>query len=216
MGYTDGLYFGKCLIRCIPMSASDEGKTVSVTDGTNTWTKEIEDYETPIDFEVPNRNLYAITLNDGGTVEFAKAVCLGYGEFAKVILAEGYEPIYQTDILNSASGIMANIDSSKVAGALGVKEFNVVNTFNIATSDWSSNTDPETSTDYPYVCTKASALYSASSTPVWDIQGADDVITIEEKTSADMVAVAIFDTTGITLYATDQPVDALVLRVKGV
>lgn len=214
--YTEGLFWGRCLIKCVPTSASDEGKTVTITDGTNTWTDEIDDYEVGVEFEVPNRNMYIITMSDNGVDEFTTSVCLGYGEYAKIILEEGHEPIYGYQVIDSASGVMSNNDNHQPVGALAVKEMHGVNTFEVETTDWSANTDSSTNTDYPYVATISSALYSASSTPVWDLVGASSVITAEEKASADMVAVAIFDTTGITLYATDTPLEDLTLRVMGV
>ena len=91
-----------------------------------------------------------------------------------------------------------------------------INTFPLATTDWVANTDPTTSTDYPYICTKSTTLYQNNSAPVWDLLGAGSVTTSAEKEVMDMIAEAYFSSTGIVLYATEQPTVALTLRVKGI
>ena len=118
----------------------------------------------------------------------------------------------------STTGAVASTDSTNQAiGKLERKADNTIelNTFNIATSDWGANSDAGTSTDYPYVAVKSSSLYNAASTPIWDIIGANGIMTEAEKTDANMIEYADFQAAGVTLYATDLPTNALVLRVRG-
>ena len=120
----------------------------------------------------------------------------------------------------ATTGAVASTDSTNQAiGKLERKVDNLsdFNTFNIATTDWSANSDPNTSTDYPYICVKSSALYSNASTPVWQLNGTGSIPTQAEREGGiDLVPEAYFDTTGVTLYATEQPTVAMVLEVKGV
>ena len=90
------------------------------------------------------------------------------------------------------------------------------NTFTVETTDWAANTDPETSTDYPYVAEIQSALYSADSAPIWQASTTSGVPSSSDKTELQKVAEAWFDTTGITLYATATPAIDILLQVKGV
>lgn len=119
----------------------------------------------------------------------------------------------------SSSAIVATDTINQAIGKVERKADNLsdFNTFNIATTDWSANSDPNTSTDYPYICVKSSALYSNASTPVWQLNGTGSIPTQAEREGGiDLVPEAYFDTTGITLYATEQPTVAMVLEVKGV
>lgn len=92
---------------------------------------------------------------------------------------------------------------------------NAVDTFNVATSDWVANQDANTVVDYPYVASISTAIYNASSAPVWQMNGAGTIPTEAERESINMVLEAVFSSSGVTLYATDLPTDALVLEVKG-
>ena len=91
-----------------------------------------------------------------------------------------------------------------------------INTFTLTSSNWTSNTDPTTSTDYPYIYTISSALYNNSSMPVWDVSGSGTLPTAAERLDIANILEAIFSTSGIVLYATSQPAVNLTLRVKGV
>lgn len=90
------------------------------------------------------------------------------------------------------------------------------NTFTVETTDWDTNTDPDTSTDYPYVAEISSALYSADSAPIWQASTTSGVPSSSDKIELQKVAEAWFDTTGITLYATALPGIDILLQVKGV
>ena len=87
-------------------------------------------------------------------------------------------------------------------------------TFNVPVSSWVANTG-STSTDYPYIAEISSEVYTADSKPIWQMGGAGDIPTSAEREDINLVLEAWFDTTGITLYATDVPSGALVLEVKG-
>lgn len=118
----------------------------------------------------------------------------------------------------SSTGAVASTDTTNQAiGKIERKADNTIelNTFNIATSDWQSNSDPNTVVDYPYIATKTSSLYTNTSTPIWQMNGAGTIPTEAERESINMVLEAVFSSSGVTLYATDIPTDALVLEVKG-
>lgn len=95
------------------------------------------------------------------------------------------------------------------------EEFGATHTFALATTIWVANTDPNTSTDYPYVAVITSSYYTDDSAPIWDLLGAGNIPTSTERESMNMIMEAYFDHTGVILYATDQPTVALTLRVKG-
>lgn len=97
-----------------------------------------------------------------------------------------------------------------------VDDINVVHTFTIETTDWTANTDPDTSAAYPYIAVKACTYYTDDSMPNWDILGANGIPTETEAETKSMIEYAWFDHTGVTLYANDQPAADVVLRVKGV
>jgi len=88
-------------------------------------------------------------------------------------------------------------------------------TFNVVVADWITNPDSTTSSDYPYIYQISTAYYTASSKPIWQMNGAGTIPTSAEREDIDLIMEAIFDTTGITLYATDMPTNAMVLEVKG-
>lgn len=81
---------------------------------------------------------------------------------------------------------------------------------------WSSNSDSTTSTDYPYIYEIQRNLFTDDSKPIWQVEGVGDIPTSTETQEAGKIAYAYFDSTGITLYATEKPNCDLVLRVKGV
>lgn len=91
-----------------------------------------------------------------------------------------------------------------------------VNTYSLASGSWTVNSDIETSTDYPYIYTLASSRYTDTSSPIWQVNGVGTIITADEAEDAAKVTQAVFSSTGIVLYATEQVTENLVLAVKGV
>ena len=104
----------------------------------------------------------------------------------------------------------ADLNSNKITIA------ETVNNFPVGTALWQANADTNTNTTYPYVASISSALYSATSAPMWQLNGVGILPTSAEITEIAKVPEAIFNTSGVTLYATEQPNTALVLEVKGV
>lgn len=86
--------------------------------------------------------------------------------------------------------------------------------FNIPLSSWTANSG-QTSEDYPYIAQVSTDVYNDNSKPVWQMNGAGLIPTSTERDDINLVLEAIFNSTGITLYATDIPSGALVLEVKG-
>ena len=93
--------------------------------------------------------------------------------------------------------------------------WNVVNTFNVASTAWVANPDSTTSTDYPYVATISTTYFSNDSQPIWQMNGVGSLPTETEREAINMILEAVFTSTGITLYATDQPAVNLVLETGG-
>ena len=139
---------------------------------------------------------YTITLDNGEKYTFT--VTNGTGSSAEEI-----------SYTNLSSGMSAD-DVQEAIDELGTYR-----TFNVATTDWIANTDPNTSTAYPYVATIATAIYNNNSHPIWEMTGVGTVPTLAEREEISKVAEAIFSTTGITLYAIGSVAEALVVEVKG-
>lgn len=119
MGFADGMYFGQNKLLCICKKASDNGKTVTVTNGTRTWTNVVADLKCEID--LPGKGIYTVSL-DSYSVE----VPMGYGEYRKIILAEGYDEITEHDVmtLEEILDAVAELDG-KLPDAQAVKELSI-------------------------------------------------------------------------------------------
>lgn len=139
---------------------------------------------------------YTITLTNGDTSTFT--VTNGTGSAASDI---GYS--------NTASGMSAD-DVQEAIDELGTYK-----TYSVASSAWVANSDTSTSGTYPYVADVTSTIYNANSHPIWQMTGVGTVPNSAERLQIVKVAEAIFDTSGIKLYATSQVTSNLVLEVKG-
>lgn len=88
-------------------------------------------------------------------------------------------------------------------------------TFNVASTSWIPNQDSTTNTDYPYVANITTAYYSNNSKPIWQMNGVGTIPTLAEQEEIGYILEAVFSSSGIILYAIDEPSVALVLEVKG-
>ena len=140
---------------------------------------------------------------------------------------ESTSPIVAADNVSEAIGKLekkaddnatniSSIDNDVEELLEDVADINTLHTFTIETTDWSANTDPDTSAAYPYIATISCAYYTDASTPIWELFGVDDIPTETEKESIAMIEYAWFGDSGITLYASDQVASDVVLKVKGV
>lgn len=116
------------------------------------------------------------------------------------------------------AGDYSDTQISRGLGTVGdtLDDLEAFNTFSIAAASWQANSDSSTNTDYPYVYNVSSALFTAASTPVWQMNGVGTIPTSTERDSINMILEAVFGVSGVTLYATDQPTANLILEVKGV
>ena len=121
----------------------------------------------------------------------------------------------QEDKLQFTGNVSVTDDSQNGKTIVNVPNSMIDRTFNVAVSDWGANADSSTATDYPYVAEISTAYYNANSKPIWQMNGSGAIPTSTERDDINLVLEAVFDTTGITLYATDIPSGALVLEVKG-
>lgn len=151
---------------------------------------------------------YTITLTDGSTTTF-EVTNGAAGNGIESIVKTSTAGLVDTYTITYTDGTTSTFDVTNGTGAA------VDRTFDIATTDWVANTDTSTNTDYPYIAEITSSVYSASSRPIWQMQGVDTLPTSTEIEEMAKVSAAIFDTSGIVLYATEQPSVALVLSVKG-
>ena len=121
---------------------------------------------------------------------------------------------------NTAAGnaLTAAEQASTTAGQAAVEtnKLKEITAFNLLTTDWISNPDVSTSTDYPFICTKTSDKFTNTSRPIYQILGSGTIPTVDELTEAGYISVVNFTTSGVTLYATEKPLNTLNLVVKGV
>jgi len=121
---------------------------------------------------------------------------------------------------NTAAGnaLTAAEQASTTAGQAAVEtnKLKEITTFNLLTTDWISNPDVSTSTDYPFICTKTSDKFTNTSRPIYQILGSGTIPTVDELTEAGYISVVNFSESGVTLYATEKPLNTLNLVVKGV
>ncbi len=88
-----------------------------------------------------------------------------------------------------------------------------ITTYDVDSEDWVANQDSTTSSDYPYIAVIECTDFDNNDKPVWQLRGAGDIPTSEERDNINLVLAAWFSNTGITLYATDAPACDLVLDV---
>lgn len=88
-------------------------------------------------------------------------------------------------------------------------------TFNVASTDWEENQDSSTSTDYPYIAEINTQYYNNNSRPIWQMNGVGVIPTETEQQNIKLILEAVFSSSGVVLYATDEPSVNLVLEVKG-
>ena len=117
-----------------------------------------------------------------------------------------------------ATGDYSDNQISRGLGTVGdaLDNLEAFNTLSVAASAWQANSDSSTNTDYPYVANVSSALFTNASTPIWQMNGIGTIPTATERESIDLILEAVFTSSGVTLYATDQPTVNLILEVKGV
>lgn len=152
-GYDDGFYYGQCKLICEVETLDGNGKTVTISDGTNNWSATVQNKIAA--FLLPPRNKYTVTLINGAKSEYVKDVALGYGECYHLMLADGYDPIMQRDKLSlqEIAASTGNIDGY-VPDAAAVKELNsnlVANgtnfVFDYKDGKYGYNTDPNRGAD---------------------------------------------------------------------
>lgn len=134
----------------------------------------------------------------------------------KVLVTDSNGYVVASNTSSDAMAYLANV-TGDVQTQLNAKQDLITNTsFSVASTDWVANEDTDTNTDYPYIAEISSALYSNTSMPIWTMTGADTIPTSTESEEIAKVSAAYFTSSGITLYATEQPSVALTLVVKGV
>jgi len=117
---------------------------------------------------------------------------------------------------NTASTTAGNALTTASTALTATNSLAEINSFTILTSDWIANTDIATNTDYPFICNKNSDKFSNTSKPIYQILGSGTIPTVEELTEAGYISVVNFTESGVTLYATEKPLNTLTLVVKGV
>ncbi len=84
-------------------------------------------------------------------------------------------------------------------------------------SNWTANTDTATQDVYPYVYVISTSIYNNASRPVWQIDGtaSTGIPTATELEAIAFIQDAYFSTSGVTVYATDEPTVNVVFVAKG-
>lgn len=93
----DSTICGLNKVICRTLNDSDNGKSVSITNGINTWTATVADKVAAFlipSIPVPARKTYTVSFG-----EFSRDIQMGYGDIIEVVLAEGHEPIVGADLL---------------------------------------------------------------------------------------------------------------------
>lgn len=96
-----------------------------------------------------------------------------------------------------------------------IDNINAINSFPLAAADWTQNTDPSTSERLPYKIFIQTSVFTVGE-PDWRIDGVDGIPTTEEYEASVLIQDSNFDSTGVTLYATELISIPLVLVTKGV
>jgi len=117
---------------------------------------------------------------------------------------------------NTASSTANSASSTANSALTATNSLAEINSFTLLTTDWIANTDITTSTDYPFICTKNSDKFSNTSKPIYQILGSGTIPTVDELTEAGYISVVNFNSSGVTLYATEKPLNTLTLVIKGV
>lgn len=123
-----------------------------------------------------------------------------------------------TAVTTANSAVTTATEASRKANeALEATEtLSDISNFTILTTDWIENSDISTNTDYPFICNKTSNKFENTSKPIYQILGAGSIPTVDELTEAGYISVVNFTVSGVTLYATEKPLNTLTLVVKGV
>lgn len=87
-------------------------------------------------------------------------------------------------------------------------------TFTVLSTDWITNTDTTTKTDYPYIAVVSTVYYENDSHPLWQMNGSGIIPTATEQAEINKILEAYFTSTNITLYAAECPSVNLVLEVR--
>lgn len=116
----DSTICGLNKVICRALNDSDNGKSVSITNGINTWTATVADKVAAFlipSIPVPARKTYTVSFG-----EFSRDIQMGYGDIIDVVLADGYEAIVGADLLtlNQMNAEGANLKYKGVE-ATGVK-----------------------------------------------------------------------------------------------
>lgn len=117
---------------------------------------------------------------------------------------------------SSSSAIATTDTANQAMGKLEYKidQSNAVYTVGVQATDWEANSDSATNTRYPYVIDIDESHSSANSNPTWEVFGVaqSGIPTDAEHDCIVMIEYAIFNDGTITLYATDQVTEDLILK----
>lgn len=88
---------GLSRVMCYAIKEEDEGKTVSITNGSNTWSTTLVGGKASFlipSIPVPARVVYTVTMED----EFTKDIQMGYGDIIEVYLDDSYDVVLHKDL----------------------------------------------------------------------------------------------------------------------
>lgn len=116
-------------------TTANNGKVVSVTNGTNTWTATVVSRKASFmipSMPAPAKTPYTITLHDGNSTSaaalYTRSLELGFGDSIDITLAESYEPATKADVSTAQSALQTQITTlSNSLSALTTRVTNVEN-----------------------------------------------------------------------------------------
>lgn len=112
MGFDDGKYFQNCKLICIAPDGCN-GKTVSVTDGSKSYTGTVAN--NMVVFDLPGRSQYTVQLMNAASMSYQTTVELGYGECVALHLETGYEEVIKRELMSLEAITASTGDLTKVA-----------------------------------------------------------------------------------------------------
>lgn len=113
-------------------TSANNGKTVSVSNGTNSWTSQV--VNTIASFMIPSmpapaKTSYTVRLHDGNesaTALYSRTIELGFGDSIDITLDTAHEPATKGDVATAQSTLQSQINSlSSSLSALTTRVTNV-------------------------------------------------------------------------------------------
>ena len=114
-------------VYCFTTDSNNNGKTVSITDGTNTWLKVIDSLSCVFmipSMPAPAKRSYTVTLHNGDETQsalYTRTIELGFGDSVRIGLYENDEPITKGSIPKATDTRIGGMKANSTNSSRGVK-----------------------------------------------------------------------------------------------